>query len=64
MEYLQIDSACQELHIAVVGGHTEVTYGLDRPLAVGHLLGEVAKDKRLDTSGARIGDDIASPNRW
>jgi hydrogenase maturation factor len=56
--FRQVDSACQELHIAVVGGHTEVTYGLDRPLAVGHLLGEVAKDQRVATSGARIGDDI------
>jgi hydrogenase expression/formation protein HypE len=54
----QIDAACRQLHIAVVGGHTEVTHGLDRPLAVGHMLGEVAKDKWVATSGARVGDDL------
>ncbi|MBC7233739.1 MAG: hydrogenase expression/formation protein [Chloroflexi bacterium] len=54
----QIDAACQELHIALVGGHTEVTYGLDRPIAVGHMLGEVAKNKLISTSGARVGDDL------
>jgi hydrogenase expression/formation protein HypE len=56
--FRQIDAACQELNIAIVGGHTEVTHGLNRPLAVGHLLGEVVKDKWLATSGAQIGDDI------
>lgn len=54
----QIDAACRELHIALVGGHTEVTYGLDRPLAVGHMLGELGKDKLITTGGARVGDDI------
>ncbi len=54
----QIDAACQDLHIAVVGGHTEITYGLDRPIAIGHMLGEVAKDRLVTTGGARIGDDL------
>jgi hydrogenase maturation factor len=31
----QIGAACRELGIALVGGHTEITYGLDRPVAVG-----------------------------
>ncbi|MEM4724687.1 MAG: AIR synthase family protein [Candidatus Hadarchaeum sp.] len=54
----QIDTACKELHIAVVGGHTEVTYGLDRPIAIGHMLGEVARDKLVTTGGAQVGDDL------
>jgi len=54
----QIDAACRELHIAIVGGHTEVTYDLDRPLAIGHMLGEVNKDKCIATGGAHVGDDI------
>lgn len=54
----QIDAACRELRIAIVGGHTEVTHGLPRPIAVGHLLGEVAKDRLLTTGGARVGDDL------
>ena len=56
--FAQIDAACRELHIAVAGGHTEVTYGLDRPIAVGHLLGEVAKDRLVTTGGAQVGDDL------
>ncbi len=54
----QIDAACRELHIAIVGGHTEVTYGLPRPIAVGHLLGEVPKERLVTTRGARVGDDL------
>ena len=54
----QIDAACRELHIAVVGGHTEVTHGLERPIVVGHMLGEVAKERLVTTSGARVGDDL------
>lgn len=54
----QIDAACRELHIAIVGGHTEVTHGLERPIVVGHMLGEVAKDSLVTTSGARLGDDL------
>jgi len=56
--FAQIDAACRDLHIAIVGGHTEITHGLDRPLAIGHMLGEVAKDKWITTGGARVGDDI------
>ncbi len=54
----QIHDACEELGIALVGGHTEVTTGLDRPIVVGHLLGEVDKDKLVRTSGAMVGDDL------
>ncbi len=54
----QIDAACRELHIAVVGGHTEVTHGLDRPIVVGHLLGEASKDRLVTTAGAQAGDDL------
>jgi hydrogenase maturation factor len=56
--FSQISEACKELGIAIVGGHTEVTYGLERPIVVGCMLGEVEKDKLVKTSGARVGDDI------
>ena len=56
--FAQIDRACRDLHIAVVGGHTEVTHGVDRPLAIGHMLGEVPKGRWVTTGGARVGDDI------
>jgi len=56
--FRQLHDACDDLGIALVGGHTEVTSGLDRPIVVGQLLGEVDKDKLISTGGAQIGDDI------
>jgi len=56
--FAQIANACGRLAIAFVGGHTEVTYGLDRPIVVGQMLGEVAKERLITTAGARVGDVI------
>jgi hydrogenase maturation factor len=54
----QLRSACEELDITLVGGHTEVTWGLDRPIVVGVLIGEVARDKLITTAGAKVGDKL------
>jgi len=54
----QIGEACRDLSVAVVGGHTEITYNLDRPIVVGCMLGEVAKNRLVWTGGARPGDAI------
>src|SRR5438552_10138805 len=56
--FAELHDACDELEVALVGGHTEVTHGLDRPIVAGTMLGEVAKDKLVTTSGARVGDAI------
>ena len=56
--FQQLSDACAELNIALVGGHTEVTYGLDRPIAVGAMLGEVDKDSAVLSSGVRPGDSL------
>jgi hydrogenase maturation factor len=54
----QLAEACDELDIALVGGHTEVTHGLTRPIIAGTMLGEVAKDKLVTTGGAQVGDAV------
>ena len=54
----QISEASDHFNIALCGGHTEVTYGLDRPIVVGQMLGEVQKEKLILSSGAREGDDL------
>jgi hydrogenase maturation factor len=46
------------LGIALCGGHTEITHGLDRPIAVGLMLGEVEKEDLVCTAGAQVGDDL------
>jgi len=52
----QIAEACRALGVTAVGGHTEVTIGLDRPILVGCMLGEVERDRLVTSSGARPGD--------
>lgn len=56
--FAQIYNACNQLNIAVIGGHTEIGYNLDRPIVVGCMLGEVDKNKLVSTSGARPGDVV------
>ncbi|MCY4527584.1 MAG: AIR synthase family protein [Chloroflexi bacterium] len=56
--FSQVREACGTLNIAVIGGHTEITYELPRPIAVGAMLGEVPKDRAVLTSGALPGDSI------
>lgn len=54
----QIYRACRDLDIAVIGGHTEVTHGLERPIAVGTLVGEVSEERLVTPQGATPGDAL------
>jgi hydrogenase maturation factor len=56
--FAQVSQACESMGIVLCGGHTEITYGLDRPIAVGLMLGEVAKEDLVCTAGVQPGDDI------
>jgi hydrogenase expression/formation protein HypE len=56
--FTQLSAACEQLGIVLVGGHTEISHGLDRPLVMGTLLGEVAPDRLITTGGARPGDVV------
>jgi hydrogenase maturation factor len=52
----QLRSACRGIGVALVGGHTEVTAGLERPIIVGTMLGVVDKDRLVTSSGMHPGD--------
>jgi hydrogenase expression/formation protein HypE len=54
----QMHDACSVLGISLVGGHTEITYGLDRPMVIGQMLGEVEREKLVTSSGAMVGDAL------
>lgn len=54
----QILSACNSLGITLIGGHTEASYGFDRPVVVGSMLAEAEENSIITTSGARADDDI------
>jgi hydrogenase maturation factor len=56
--FRQVTDACRSIGATLVGGHTEITLDLPRPLIVGHMLGEVARGKMVTTGGARVGDSI------
>ncbi len=56
--FSRVSRACQELDISLCGGHVEITYGLDRPIIVGQMLGEMEKGKLIRSSGTRVGDNI------
>jgi hydrogenase maturation factor len=55
--------ACDELGISILGGHTEVTLGIDRPLLIGTLLGTVGPHGVLAPGLAQLDDDIFM-TRW
>jgi hydrogenase maturation factor len=54
----QVGQACQVLNVVLCGGHTEITAGVQRPLAVGVMLGEVEKVDLVQTAGAQPGDEV------
>ena len=54
----QVDKAARALGMAVVGGHTEVTPGLKKPIFVGCMVGIVDKGKYVTSHGARPNHDI------
>ena len=56
--FTQVGAACRSLDVTLIGGHTEVTPGLDRAIVVGTMLGEVEKARLVTTGGARPGDAL------
>jgi hydrogenase expression/formation protein HypE len=54
----QVYRACRELGIDVIGGHTEVTHGLARPILAGTLVGEAEPGRLVTPRGARPGDRL------
>jgi hydrogenase expression/formation protein HypE len=54
----QVYQACRSHQISLIGGHTEITHGLDRPLLIGTLIGEVSSQNLVTPKGARPGDSI------
>ncbi len=56
--FKQIHTACAQLGVTVAGGHTEISYGLDRPIVIGQMLGEVPRDRLVTAAGAQVGDEL------
>ncbi len=56
--FAEIDETARALDIAVVGGHTEITPAVTRPVVIGSMQGLVAKNRLVTSSGVRPGDCI------
>jgi hydrogenase expression/formation protein HypE len=54
----QIFAACREHNISFIGGHTEVTHKIDRPIIAGTMIGEVNKADLITPRGATAGDAV------
>ena len=54
----QIFDACTALGISLVGGHTEISHGIDHPILCGTMIGEVAPLDLITPRGAQPGDSI------
>jgi len=54
----QIDRAAKELGISIVGGHTEYTPELSRPIVVATVMGTAPRNRFVTAAGARPGDVV------
>jgi hypothetical protein len=55
---MQIYEAAKDLGVALIGGHTEITAGLTRPIAIGTMIGEVARESLITPRGAQSGNRV------
>jgi len=56
--WAELTTALKAIGCELCGGHTEVTVGLDRPILVGQMLGEVEAGRLIDKRSVRPGDRI------
>ncbi len=54
----QLAAACSSLGVTIIGGHTEITHGLDRPIIVTTMLGEINTSLVVTPAGAKSGDAL------
>jgi len=57
-QFSELVEACDHFGIALIGGHTEVTDAVTRPILVGQMLGTVGRSRMLLPGGARPGDKL------
>jgi hydrogenase maturation factor len=57
--FRQIHEACRCFEISFIGGHTEITPGIEKLILSGQMIGVVKKDRLVTTGGARSGDLVA-----
>lgn len=54
----EVDQGAEELGIDILGGHTEITSLVEKPVIVATAIGKARKDRFVTSSGATHGDEI------
>lgn len=57
------EATCEKFHMQILGGHTEVSAAVNRPVISVFGVGKVKKDAMIKTGGARPGMDIVV-SKW
>ncbi|HOA81110.1 MAG TPA: AIR synthase family protein [Defluviitaleaceae bacterium] len=52
------NKASNEINVEIIGGHTEITNAVNRPVISATAIGKVEKDKLVLTENAKIGQDL------
>jgi hydrogenase maturation factor len=54
----ELQTAAKRRGVSLIGGHTEITAGVDRPLLIGMMLGLTTRDRLLRPGQAQPGDRL------
>lgn len=60
---MELSTACQEMNMEILGGHTEITDGVNRPIISVTAVGKAKKDQLVSTGGAMVGDHVVM-TKW
>jgi hydrogenase expression/formation protein HypE len=55
-QFAELRETCRQRSVELIGGHTEIVPGLERPILVGMMLGEASPGELLTPGQARPGD--------
>ena len=56
--FAELTEACRELDVALIGGHSEVTDAVTRPVIAGTMIGTVPRGAELSAAAAKPGDEL------
>jgi hydrogenase expression/formation protein HypE len=52
----QVFTACRQIGVSVIGGHSEITAAVNQPVIVGTMIGEVEQERLVTARGAKPED--------
>jgi len=56
--FTEISESCKDLGVHLIGGHTEVTPAVKKPVAIGCMIGCLLGERVINNSGAKPGDVV------